>query len=123
MPPDQREAGNVRARSERRRCRPGRGGCSAAAGSICAVRSPATSKAIVPRTSSWKLRVIPAATASASMPAPANAPMLQLPCSPDISIRRPVRSTAMAWVFIATSSVPWNAPQANSAANRAAGCR
>ena len=62
---------------------------------------------------------MPAATASAPMPAPANAPMLQLPCRPDIRIRPPVRSTAMAWVFIATSSVPWNAPQANSAANRA----
>jgi len=45
------------------------------------------------------------------MPAPANAPMLQLPCSPGISTRRSLRSTAMACVFIATSSVPWNAPQ------------
>ena len=65
------------------------------------------------------LRVMPAATASAPMPAPANEPMLQLPCSPDISTRRPVRSRAMAWVFIAMSRVPWNAPQANSAANSA----
>ena len=31
----------------------------------------------------------------------------------------PVRSTAMAWVFMATSRVPWNAPQTNSAANSA----
>ena len=53
------------------------------------------------------------------MPALAKEPMLQLPCSPDIRTRRPLRSTAMACVFIATSRVPWNAPQTNSAANNA----
>ncbi len=58
---------------------------------------------------------MPAPTASAPMPAPMKDPMLQLPCSPDISIRWLARSTVMPWVFMATSSEPWNAPQTNSA--------
>ena len=49
------------------------------------------------------------------MPAPANDPMLQLPCSPDISLRPLARSAVMPWVFMATSSEPWNAPHTSSA--------
>ena len=66
---------------------------------------------------------MPAPTASAPMPAPANAPMLQVPCSPDIKTRRLERSTVMAWVFMATSSVPWNAPQTNKRRSTPAGSR
>jgi hypothetical protein len=65
------------------------------------------------------VRVIPAPIASAPMPAPANDPMLQEPCRPDINIRPPARSTVMAWVFMATSSEPWNAPHTNSAPSNA----
>ena len=53
------------------------------------------------------------------MPAPANAPMLQLAWKPDISGRRAARSTVTAWVFMETSRVPWKTPQANRAANKA----
>ena len=45
------------------------------------------------------------------MPAPIKDPMLQLPCSPDISIRWLARSTVTPWAFMATSSEPWNAPR------------
>ena len=46
--------------------------------------------------------------------------MLQLAWKPDISGRPAASSTVTACVFIETSSVPWNAPHANSAANSAA---
>src|SRR5882757_9847675 len=80
---------------------------------------PATSRATDPRTSSWGVNASPPPTARAPIPAPVNAPMLQPPCKPDIRGRPLPRSMAMAWVFIATSRVPWKTPHRTSAPNSA----
>src|SRR5882757_1144867 len=88
-------------------------------GSRRVLSRPATSRATDPRTSSWGVNASPPPTARAPIPAPVNAPMLQPPCKPDIRGRPLRRSMAMAWVFIATSRVPWNTPHRTSAPNSA----
>src|ERR1700704_2460485 len=88
-------------------------------GSSRVLSSSAPSRATDPRMSSWGVNAIPVPTARAPIPAPVNAPMLQLPCKPDIKGRRLFRSMAMAWVFIATSRPPWKAPHRTSAPNSA----
>ena len=52
------------------------------------------------------------------MTAPTRAPLLHEPWKPGISTRPENRSTAIAWVFIDTSSIPWKKPQSRNATKK-----
>ncbi len=84
------------------------------------VIQPAISRQGALSMSNWLLSDRPMATPAAPTAAPANEPTLHEAWKPGIRARPAFPSTAMAWVFIDTSSVPWNAPHAISAMNSAA---
>lgn len=63
---------------------------------------------------------MPAPTHAAPMTAPTSVPTLHMPWNRAMIGARAARSTVAAWVFIATSSAPWNVPHNASAPNRAA---
>ncbi|GAB4699627.1 hypothetical protein MOKP118_30780 [Mycobacterium avium subsp. hominissuis] len=62
---------------------------------------------------------MPAPTQAAPISAPARVPRLHIPWKRAIIGAPARRSTVPAWVFIATSSAPWNIPHNASAANSA----
>lgn len=89
----------------------------AASGSIRSVSRTPITMAGGASTSNCGVRLTPVATAPAPMPAPRKAPTLHQAWNPFISGRFWWCSTAIACVFIATSSVPWKAPHNMRAAN------